>query len=66
MAIFIDGPPRFGSTLETWEQHLELLKQLPNDKESKPVLIADAKAMIAIKKGEASRPADRGSARDPT
>ena len=47
--MMIDEPNPYG-TLETWERHLEKLKQLPADTSLRAEMIETAEEMIAKKR----------------
>ena len=46
----IDDPPGFGSTLATWERHLQMLESLPGDTLDKKEAIEGAKQVIENKR----------------
>lgn len=47
---FISEPLIFGTSIETWEEHLAALKTLPKTDPSRDWLIRDAKRTIAMKR----------------
>jgi hypothetical protein len=49
VTALIDSPSPF-DTLETWEQHLAMLRRMPDNTALKPEMISDAEQVIARKK----------------
>lgn len=64
LTLSLDGVPGRYDTLETWERHLESLKNHPAGEPLRELLIQGAQDMVARKRRETqdSKPAPHGTA----